>query len=343
MEFFFFETTKKYCKGLLDIFNSIQVKKKVDEKTDKYVTVPISFGSKDAASVFSDTELDQLLNGNFNILPRMSLALMSMERDDQRATSRFQIPIKDIDGKNITFQHNCVPYSFDFVLSIATRSLTDLTSILEQILPFFNPNINLRVRELEWLTEPTTIQVELISVDYELPDENDGADIRVCSANVTMRLHGNIYPPIKNGAVIQQVKLYLSPVVDFSEDSKEIVHKFNIDENTHMMDIDSFVRIDYGEEWNKIKPVIDGVKGEVKNLPIQENIKYRILYTDDTDDNIKFIINVLEDNGVNPIISKQLNYFTVFAKNKGTLKLSIQAVNSFDLQSNIYEMELEFS
>ncbi|QXO05915.1 hypothetical protein [Campylobacter phage CJLB-10] len=33
----------------------------------------------------------------------------------------------------------------------------------------------------------------------------------------------------------------------------------------------------------------------------------------------------------------------MFAKNKGALKLSIQAVNSFDLQSNIYEMELEFS
>lgn len=342
MEYFFFETTKKYTKSLLDLFNDIQVRKKIDENTDKYVTVPISFGSKDAASVFSDTELDQLLSGNFNILPRMSLSLISMERDDQRATSRFQIPIKDINGKTITFQHNCVPYSFDFVLSIATRSLTDLTSILEQVLPFFNPNINLRVRELEWLTEPTTIQVEMISVDYELPDENDGADIRVCSANLTMRLHGNIYPPLKNSALINQVKLYLSPVVDFSEDSKEIVHKFDIDDTTNTMDVNTYVRIDYGQEWNKVKPTISKVEGIFTNLPIQQNMQYKIIYNDDTDDNIKFIINVLEDNGVEPIISKQLNYFTVFAKNQGSLKLSVQAINSFDLQSNIYEMELQF-
>lgn len=342
MEYFFFETTKKYTKSLLDLFNDIQVRKKIDENTDKYVTVPISFGSKDSASVFSDTELQQLLSGNFNILPRMSLSLISMERDDQRATSRFQIPIKDINGKTITFQHNCVPYSFDFVLSIATRSLTDLTSILEQVLPFFNPNINLRVRELEWLTEPTTIQVEMISVDYELPDENDGADIRVCSANLTMRLHGNIYPPLKNSALINQVKLYLSPVVDFSEDSKEIVHKFDIDSTTNTMDVSTYVRIDYGQEWNKVKPTISKVEGIFTNLSIQQNMQYRIIYNDDTDDNIKFIINVLEDSGVEPIISKQLNYFTVFAKNQGSLKLSVQAINSFDLQSNIYEMELQF-
>ena len=53
-----------------------------------------------------------------------------------------------------------------------------------------------------------------------------------------------------------------------------------------------------------------------------------------------FVINVVNDTGTKPIISKQLNYFKVFPRNTGSLKLSIQAINSLELQSEIFEVEL---
>ena len=342
MEFFKFDTTKKYTKSLLDTFNDIQVEKYIDDEHTKLVTVPISFGSKDAASAFSEIETEQLLQGNFNILPRMSLSLTDMERDDQRATSRFQIPIRieGLDGKMEQYQHNCVPYIFRYNIQIVTRSLTDLTTILEQILPFFNPNLNIKVRELDWLTEPTTLNVELMSVTYDLPGEYDGADIRICTADVMIAVHGNIYPPLKNSALIKSVKYYLNSVVDFDEEHKDILHKFNVDENTFLMIPETFTRIDYTDTWNKVRPEIKDIIGS-REILVDTNNSYRIMYEDDTDDNIKFIINVVEDSGVKPIISKQLNYFTVQAREQGFIKLSVQAINSLDLQSDTFMIEIE--
>lgn len=342
MEYFSFKTTAKYIKALLDTFNDIQVEKYIDKTHKKLVTVPIAFASKDAASVFSQTETEQLLAGNNNILPRMSLSLIDTEKDDPKATARFHTPIviKDPAGNKITFQHNCVPYAFGFTLQVAARSLTDLTAIIEQILPFFNPSIVLRIRELEWLSEPTSIQVDLMSINYDLPDEYDSSEVRIVTADIMMKLHGNIYPPLKNSALIKSVKYYLSPVVDFvvEKDKKELVHKFDVDENTLTMIPSTFTRIDYGEQWNTEAPKILGIKEETP-AKVNEAGLFRILYEDDTDDRIQFIINVISED-VKPIISKQLNYFYVTAEKAGTIKISIQAINSYDVQSNVFEYDI---
>ena len=342
MEFFKFDTIKKYTKSLLDTFNDIQVEKYINETDTKLVTIPISFGSKDAASVFSEKETEQLLQGNFNILPRMSLSLVDMERDEQRATSRFQIPIRieGPDGKITQYQHNCVPYVFTFTLNVVTKTLTDLTTIIEQILPFFNPNINLKVRELDWLSEPTTVNVELMSVTYDLPSEYDGLDIRICTADIMMRVHGNIYPPIKNSTLIKNIKYYLSAVADFGQINEDIVHKYKVDEDTFRVLPEFFERLDYDSKWNKDAPVLTEILGNTKLIQDKESI-FRIIYNKPNILIYITVINVVEDSGTSPIISKHLNYFKVLPRKKGTLKLSVQAINSYEIQSNIIEIELE--
>lgn len=339
--FYFFETVKKYTRGLLDTFNNIYVEKYIDEENKKLVNVPISFASKDAASIFSDLEYDQMTNGNFEILPRMSLSLDAMDKDESRNTSRFHIPIKVVDENNnsVSFQHNSVSYFFLYSLTIASRSLTDLTCILEQILPAFNPNLILPIRELDWLKTPTNIQVELSSVTFDLPDEDDGTNIRICSATIIMNLHGNLYPPITNSELIKTVKFYLSAVDDLYDIDRQIVHKFDTDD-TFKMDPSTYIRIDYYKNWNTIKPEILSVIGDPKIL-INKIFSFKVEYKDDTDDNLRFMINVKEDTGVKPIISKNMNFFQIQAQEIGKLVLNIQAVNSLGLQSNIFVFEIE--
>lgn len=333
MEYFSFETTKKYTKAVLDIFNDIQVKKYIDETQTKLITVPITFSSKDAAIRFNEIETEQLLQGNYNVLPRMSLALIDMSRNTEIQTSKYQtINYNTEQGDKATYQLNCVPYDYTFSLSICARSLTDLTAIIEQILPFFNPTYTIRVRELDWLTEPTSIPIEIASITFDLPEDYEGLDIRIVSAEIQLRLKGNIYPPIKESAVIRQMFLYFSAVKDFNEVVD--VHSDEVDRIAYP----PLERI--SKKWNSDAPEIEDVLGKDEIKSTDNITKYKIIFKENGElTNIRFMINVIgeEEKDIPIIVSKSFDIFYIQITDttfEGEVDIEVQAINSLGLQSN---------
>ena len=211
MEFFYHNTIRKYTASLLDSFNDIYIERTDVNNNKIYHNVPITFGSKDKAFVFSELDLEQWKAGNYNILPRMSLSLLSIERDTARNTNRIITINKHINGKNVTFQYNAVAYNLNYQLDIATKSLTELSMVLEQVLPYFNPTLNVNIMELDILDEPTSIKIVLSNVDLDLPDSFAmDADLRIVGSKLSLKLYGNIYLPFSDAATIQQVRLYLN-------------------------------------------------------------------------------------------------------------------------------------
>lgn len=338
MEYFSFETTKKYTKALLDIFNNIQVKRYIDDTNTKLITVPITFSSKDAALRFNEIETEQLLSGNYNILPRMSLALVDMTRNTEIQTSKYEtISITNEQGGKISYQLNCVPYDYTFSLSICARSLTDLTSIMEQILPFFNPTYTIRIRELDWLSEPTSIPVEILSTTFDLPEDYEGLDIRIVSAEIQLKLKGNIYPPVKEGAIIKQFFAYFSAVKDFND---------TIDITSDEVDKILYPPLErVSRYWNSDAPEIKDIMGNNKIESFTPN-KYKIIFEENGEHTgIRFLINIIEDVDESLfVISKSFDifYIEINDKNfKGNLNIEVQAINSLGLQSNKFIKTIE--
>lgn len=198
MQYHFFSTIKKYTKALLDSFNDILVTR----SNSKYHKVPITFAAKDPSYVLSEAETESLLTGNLNIFPRMSLALETLEPlNTNRGLNRI-----DYTKAGKSFIYNSFGIELNYVVIVEARSMTELTEILEQILPFFTPTLNLRIDELDGLQEPTSIKVELTTVDIDLPiPENN--DIRVCAGTIRLKLHGNLYPRISEPSLIEHVKI----------------------------------------------------------------------------------------------------------------------------------------
>lgn len=198
MQYHFFSTIKKYTKALLDSFNDILVAR----SNSKYHKVPITFAAKDPSYVLSEAETESLLTGNLNIFPRMSLALETLEPlNTNRGLNRI-----DYTKTGKSFIYNSFGIELNYVVIVEARSMTELTEILEQILPFFTPTLNLRIDELDGLQEPTSIKVELTTVDIDLPiPENN--DIRVCMGTIRLKLHGNLYPRISEPSLIEHIKI----------------------------------------------------------------------------------------------------------------------------------------
>ena len=95
-------------------------------------------------------------------------------------------------------------------LYVFAKNQEDGLRIVEQILPFFNPDFNITVNEMPLLGIKRDIKITMDSIDYDDTYEGDFADRQsiIWTLNFTMRL--NFYGPVTNSNVIKEsiAKLY---------------------------------------------------------------------------------------------------------------------------------------
>lgn len=208
MDYYFHRSIAKYTGALLDLFNDIQVQRTLTDDTVSYSKVPIQFASKDKAFVMSNKDRDQYTTGNYNFLPRMSLSLNSIRKNPSRDTHRLHsITYMSTNGLE-QYHTNAVAYDILFTVSIATRTMTDTSMILEQILPYFNPTYNIAINEIPIQQEPTIVPLHLDDVGLNIPEQLDQeSDIRIIETTLSLTLNGQMYPPIKDTKLIEHIKL----------------------------------------------------------------------------------------------------------------------------------------
>jgi hypothetical protein len=298
MEFFAHQTIKKYTLALLDTFNDIKVERKNKSGTPYYITVPITFGSKNKAFVLSQQDVDQWKTGNTNFLPRMSLSLLTMLKDNKRDTNRLHKIHKSFADKSATFQYNAVAYTFTFELALAALSLTELSMMLEQLLTRFNPSVRINVMEMLIQDEPSSLPVNLLSVDVDLPSNlGPEDDIRIVNATLMLELKGNIYQPFTDSALIEQVRLYMNPWYDdklISEERRSVKYELSVEDGvvqtttkTDFADIDTIA---------KNPPVLAEINGLDTVLANSQNY-YTAIFSDVDDElNFTYIWNILSGN-----------------------------------------------
>ncbi len=214
---YYHRTIEKYIVGLLNTFSQIKLPIfNKNGKVTKEITVPIFFGSRDKSYQMNNTNKN-LIQGNSLTLPRMNLQLLSLSRAGQRDTSKHSVinitEKENNKDKKVSFQFNSVSYDFQFLLQIETRTLTDTLIILEYITPLFRPTYTIPIYEVDIQKEPTSVIVELSSVDLEIPNEFEDEEIRIIKANLQLNLRGNIYLPEKQQEVIKKLRLYLNESV----------------------------------------------------------------------------------------------------------------------------------
>jgi hypothetical protein len=79
-------------------------------------------------------------------LPRMGFELTSIDYDSSRALNPMS-KMKDTADINGNYMYNRVPYMFTFMLYIGARKFEDSLKIIEQIVPFFTPEMNVSIRD----------------------------------------------------------------------------------------------------------------------------------------------------------------------------------------------------
>jgi len=202
---FYNETTRKYVAVFGTHFNDIKISRKdADGNTVQRMQVPINYAPMQ--KLLARLEQDPELDAPAITLPRMSFEIMNMAYNpDRKLTSLTRLTRGSASAGSLTTQYAPVPYDIEFELNIMAKYNEDGMKILEQILPFFRPEVTPSVQLLEGF-DPVDIPIVLNSVTKEDVYEGSFEERRalIWTLNFTMKAY--FFGPTADKKIIKFVE-----------------------------------------------------------------------------------------------------------------------------------------
>lgn len=205
--YFYNATTRKYVALFGTYFNQLKVMRLDNNQvTQQEMIVPISYAPFQKILA----RLEQ--NADFRrktavALPRMSFELTGMSYDGDRKispTTKIRKTVTDDSINGRKFVYAGAPYNLDFSLYIMTKYQEDATKLLEQIIPFFQPDFTQTVRLIEGL-EPIDIPLILNGVTMEDLYEGSFEERRSILYTLNFTMKAWFFGPEKQKGIIKFV------------------------------------------------------------------------------------------------------------------------------------------
>lgn len=197
-------TINSYVGALLTFLRNIDISYSDENKNLITKNIPIMYTSKEKSDSLEFLNAEDIKTGNVNILPRGTLALVSIQKREEASLNR-NIKVNKIRTDNkIEYSFNSVPYSFIFEFNIFCRGMNELASLIEIILPNFNPNLSLDIYDVANLDEPTRVPLKLMDVTFSEVDENSETSKNIWMLTFSMQMDGQLYQQIKTTNLLKE-------------------------------------------------------------------------------------------------------------------------------------------
>ena len=193
------------------IFNNVNIKR-LDSSGNplQNIKVPLSYSPKEKFLARLDAQQD--LTGDDSkvaiTLPRMSFEITGYSYDATRKLNKNQKITKvttNADTTKMNNQYMPVPYNVNFSLNVYTTNSDDGLQIIEQILPFFQPDYTVTMIEDRTMDTKRDIPFILNSVDYEDSYTGTLTSMRRIIYTLSFTAKVYLYGPISTNAVIKKV------------------------------------------------------------------------------------------------------------------------------------------
>jgi hypothetical protein len=201
---FYHGTTRKLIVAFASVFNNIHVQRKEPgaSGTITDIKVPIAYESqqKYIARLIKDTAKNRQV-------PRMGFIMNGMEIDPSRSMNQMN-ELTFVHGSDDTKMHKIfapIPYNFNFTLDIYVDYMDDGLQIIEQIVPYFQPDFNVVIEEIPVLNIERDIPIVLGGVTMTDEFEGEFGEHRIVNWTLDFVMKGWVYPPVKDGKIIKQI------------------------------------------------------------------------------------------------------------------------------------------
>jgi hypothetical protein len=203
---FYHQLTRKAVVLFGRLFDEIILVRKNDqtgEEVNRFL-VPLIYSPKEkmVTRLFSDPDL---LKQTQTVLPRMGFEITGITYDSTRKQNSLLKAAKSNTSTHVSASYMGVPYDINFQLNIYARNIDDGTHIVEQIIPFFNPDFTVSTNMIPDLGALKDIPVILNNVSNNIEYEGNYDTVRYVNwtLNFTMKMH--YYGPISYPKIIRTV------------------------------------------------------------------------------------------------------------------------------------------
>lgn len=205
---FYFGSLRKLTAAFGNMFNEIQIQRLAEDDTPgKIFTVPLAYAPRRSFLVKLREDMARSGPNIATTLPRMSFEMIGMAYDPDRQLNPKQRQISPSvnDPDQFLSQFTPAPITVNFDLNLYSMNIDDNLQILEQIVPYFTPSVNLKLNEIEELGMKKDVEITLDGISTDVQYEGVIGDDREVIWTLSFTAASYVWPPITNSAIIKRV------------------------------------------------------------------------------------------------------------------------------------------
>ena len=219
------------------MFNDIHLVRKDNNGTiTQSMKVPLAYGPREKFLVRLREDAD-LTKQVALTLPRMGFEIKNLSYDSARKLNRVQRfkTVKGSETKQLDTQYMPVPYNLDIELYVMAKQSDDALQIVEQILPYFQPDYTITVADLGGGTK-RDVPVVLNSITYEDNYEGEFEQRRALIYTLAFTAKFYLYGPVSSSKVIKTVSV--DQYTDMPDTSPRREQRYTVTPNPSTADAD---------------------------------------------------------------------------------------------------------
>ena len=206
---FYHESIRKVIIAFGTTFNNIQLVRKDNAGNIKQsMKVPLAYGPRQKWLVRLDENVD--LSKTVAItLPRIGFEIQNLSYDPNRKLNRVQ-KFKKVKGTNddrLDSQYMPVPYNLNLQLYVMAKESDDSLQIVEQILPYFQPDYTLTINDMADMGIKRDVPIILNSISYEDNYQGDFETRRALIYTLDFTAKFYLYGPVTSQSVIKTAQV----------------------------------------------------------------------------------------------------------------------------------------
>ena len=206
---FYHETIRKVIVSFGTMFNDINlVRKDSSGNISQSMKVPLAYGPREKFLVRLREDAD--LSKTVAItLPRIGFEIANLSYDPTRKLNRVQKfkKVKGSKASQLDTQFMPVPYNIDIELYVMAKQSDDALQIVEQILPYFQPDYTFTINDMADMGIKRDVPIILNSIAYEDNYQGDFTTRRALIYTLSFTAKFYLYGPVTSSKVIKTVQV----------------------------------------------------------------------------------------------------------------------------------------
>lgn len=203
---FYHRIIRKNVIAFGSIFNDITLKRysyNTFTELERF-KVPLSYAPKETfiTKLLGDPDLQKNVQ---TTLPRMSFEITSIQYDSSRKLSSFNETFYVKSNSKLDYLRSGVPYTIGFELNVYARNVEDGTQIIEQIIPYFEPDYTVSINFIDNIETKRDVPVILNDVSYSQEYEGAKGTVRYLIWTLNFSMKTYFYTGTTEASVIRKV------------------------------------------------------------------------------------------------------------------------------------------